>query len=224
MASKIAARRGAFILFEGVDRCGKTTQCTRLLKWLEQEDGGGLGAGRVEFMRFPDRTTSIGSTINAYLQNTEDLDDRAIHLLFAANRWEAAQKIREKLNAGITLVVDRYSYSGVAFSSAKAGLDVDWCKSPETGLPAPDVILFLDMSIEDAKKRGQFGEERYETEKFQRDVRQKFKEIMGSEDGNVPWHVVDAARTIEEVEADVQRLALETVSKIGEDEPIKQLW
>ena len=51
------------------------------------------------------------------------MDDHAIHLLFSANRWEVAKSIREKLNAGITLVVDRYAYSGVAFTSAKAGMD-----------------------------------------------------------------------------------------------------
>jgi thymidylate kinase len=36
-----------------------------------------------------DRTTMIGKMIDAYLQNTENLDDHAVHLLFSANRWEA---------------------------------------------------------------------------------------------------------------------------------------
>lgn len=38
----------------------------------------------------PDRTTAIGKMIDAYLQSKAELDDRAIHLLFAANRWECA--------------------------------------------------------------------------------------------------------------------------------------
>lgn len=114
-------KRGAFILFEGVDRCGKTTQCTRLLEFLK----GSIGADKVEFMRFPDRTTSIGTTINSYLTNAQEMDDRAIHLLFAANRWEAAANIRKKLAEGVTIVCDRYSYSGVAFTSAKPGMDLD---------------------------------------------------------------------------------------------------
>ena len=118
-AMSAASKRGAFILFEGVDRCGKTTQCKRLLASLTTK----LGEGRVEFMRFPDRSTSIGSTINAYLTNQAELDDRAIHLLFAANRWEAAQRIRRLIADGVTIVCDRYSYSGVAFTSAKPGMD-----------------------------------------------------------------------------------------------------
>ena len=120
-AARSSAKRGAFILFEGVDRCGKTTQCKRLVASLTEK----LGEGKVEFMRFPDRTTSIGSTINAYLTNKADLDDRAIHLLFAANRWEAAARIRRLIADGVTIVCDRYSYSGVAFTSAKPGMDLD---------------------------------------------------------------------------------------------------
>jgi dTMP kinase len=74
--------RGAFILFEGVDRCGKTTQAKRLVERLN-------ASGRpAVFMNFPDRSTTIGKQINAYLANTEELDDRAVHLLFSANRWE----------------------------------------------------------------------------------------------------------------------------------------
>jgi dTMP kinase len=37
-----------------------------------------------------DRTTEIGKMIDAYLKNTAEMDDRAIHLLFSANRWECA--------------------------------------------------------------------------------------------------------------------------------------
>jgi hypothetical protein len=74
--------RGAFILFEGVDRCGKTTQATRLVKSL-------CDAGQpAVLMRFPDRETAIGGQIDAYLKGSAEVDDRAIHLLFSANRWE----------------------------------------------------------------------------------------------------------------------------------------
>ena len=48
-------------------------------------------------MRFPDRTTVIGSVINSYLTLAKELDDHAVHLLFSANRWELEQEIRNKL-------------------------------------------------------------------------------------------------------------------------------
>ncbi|KAK4782345.1 hypothetical protein SAY86_016447 [Trapa natans] len=74
--------RGALIVLEGLDRSGKTSQSTRLLSYLE-----GLGHS-VELWRFPDRTTSVGKMISSYLSNESQLDDRTIHLLFSANRWE----------------------------------------------------------------------------------------------------------------------------------------
>jgi dTMP kinase len=75
-------KRGIFVVFEGVDRCGKSTQCRLLSKYLSDR-----GYSVVD-MRFPDRTTPIGTMINAYLTNNADMDDKAIHLLFSANRWE----------------------------------------------------------------------------------------------------------------------------------------
>lgn len=74
--------RGALVVLEGLDRCGKSTQSNKLHKYLE-----GLGH-LAELWRFPDRTTSVGQMISSYLSNQSQLDDRAIHLLFSANRWE----------------------------------------------------------------------------------------------------------------------------------------
>lgn len=145
------AKRGAFIVFEGVDRCGKTTQTSLLVKHLLQ-----LGLAAVA-MRFPDRTTMVGSLIDQYLQSRSDLDDRAIHLLFSANRWEAVPTIRKHLlDDKATIVCDRYAYSGVAFSSSKPSLtdDLEWCKSCDVGLPAPDAVIFLHLTQEEAELRG----------------------------------------------------------------------
>ena len=74
--------RGALVVLEGLDRCGKTTQSSRLVQYLE-----GLGHS-AELWRFPDRTTSVGQMISSYLSNKSQLDDHTIHLLFSANRWE----------------------------------------------------------------------------------------------------------------------------------------
>ena len=51
-------------------------------------------------------------------------------------RWSSSTNLGyAKLQSGVTLVVDRYSYSGVAFTAAKKmeGLDLEWCKAPERG-------------------------------------------------------------------------------------------
>ncbi|XP_070765161.1 thymidylate kinase isoform X4 [Enoplosus armatus] len=65
----MACKRGALIVLEGVDKAGKTTQCKKLVQALQQ-------SGRpVEMMRFPDRTTTIGRLISAYLEKKSDLED-----------------------------------------------------------------------------------------------------------------------------------------------------
>jgi dTMP kinase len=92
--------RGAFIVLEGLDRSGKSTQVAKLVDRLTQT------GHRARLQKFPgaspsvrvgrclttalDRTTAIGKMIDAYLQSHAELDDRAIHLLFSANRWECA--------------------------------------------------------------------------------------------------------------------------------------
>jgi len=168
-------KRGALILFEGIDRCGKTTQSALLADYISSK-------GPCEAIRFPDRTSYIGKLINDYLlstKETENVSDQTIHLLFSANRWEAAKDIEDKLKAGTTLVCDRYAYSGVSFSSAKEtpGMDLEWCRMCDRGLPRPDCIIYLDMPIEKAAERGNFGEERYEKIDFQKKVREKFRAL-----------------------------------------------
>eukprot|EP01071_Lankesteria_metandrocarpae_P008183 Lankesteria_metandrocarpae@DN4895_c0_g1_i2.p1 len=75
--------RGALIVFEGIDRSGKTTQ-TKLLTDALQQDGVSCRS-----VRFPDRSTPIGSLLNTYLTSVDThLPHEACNLLFAANRWE----------------------------------------------------------------------------------------------------------------------------------------
>ncbi|KAK6913008.1 Thymidylate kinase-like domain [Dillenia turbinata] len=172
--------RGALIILEGLDGSGKSSQSSRLVSYLE-----GLGFP-AELWRFPDRNTSVGQMISLNLSNKSQLDDHTIHLLFSANRWEKRSVLLfYKLKSGITLVVDWYSYSGVAFSSAK-GFDFEWCKAPEQGLLAPDLVKGdLDISPEKAAERGGYGGERYEQLDFQRKVSQQYKSL---EDAS--WKVI----------------------------------
>jgi len=63
--------------------------------------------------------------------NNKLLSNVAFNVNLRRYRWEKRALMEEKLKAGVTLVVDRYSYSGVAFTAAKKspGLDLDWCKA-----------------------------------------------------------------------------------------------
>lgn len=231
-----AAKRGAFILLEGVDRCGKTTQCSLLMKHLLS-----LSIAAVA-MRFPDRTTTVGQLINGYLSNAQNVDDRAIHLLFSSNRWEVSSTLAQTLADGKTVVCDRYAYSGVAFSSAKTkedrhqsltidgdigtDLSVDWCKAPDVGLPAPDVVIFLDLSQEESEKRGGYGGERYEKRDLQIRVRKRFAELqaMDEVEGRIPWNVIDASQSIDQVQKDINKVVEETLHRVNDGSPLCKMF
>ncbi len=151
--------------------------------------------------------------INSYLQGQAQQDDHSIHLLFSANRWEAAQRIKADIADGITVIVDRYSYSGAVYSAAKDNpdLSLDWAWQPEVGLPRPDLLLFLSISSEEAAKRGGYGEERYETDAMQSKVRRLFESLLSMNHGH-EIHVLDAGFSMEQVAQKVLSPVLDHLS------------
>ncbi|XP_047443391.1 thymidylate kinase [Mugil cephalus] len=211
----MAGKRGALIVLEGVDKAGKTTQCNKLVQKLHHS------GQPAEMMRFPDRTTTIGQLISAYLEKKSDLEDHTVHLLFSANRWELVPLMKKKLEQGITLVVDRYAFSGAAFTSAKPGFCLDWCKQPDVGLPKPDLVMFLQLCAKEAALRGQYGEERYETCAFQKAVHQRFEQLM--KDPSVNWKVIDASQSVEDVHDDITAHSLNAINS-AQKLPLEELW
>jgi dTMP kinase len=204
-------KRGAFIVFEGVDRCGKSTQSRLLVEFLKNK---GVD---VVHTAFPQRGTPIGQKINDYLKNTTHIDDEELHLIFSDNRWEFCDWILEHLRSGKTIVSDRYAFSGVAYSTAK-GLDFEKCKEPDKGLPAPDLVIFLDAPIEEVVKRADFGQERYEKEAFQHKVRESFLKLVSSD-----WLVLDATKSIPELSSKISEAVTKKVTE-SETLEIRRLW
>lgn len=183
-------KRGKFIVFEGCDHSGKTTQARLLHE-------SNFLAPSIQ-IAFPDRTTPIGIIISNYLQKKVDLPDEAVHLLFTANRWEWAKKINDQLSQGISVITDRYYYSGAAYDIVK-GLSKDWCLAPEQGLPVPDAVIFLDMDPKLLQLRGNdFGNERYEKVELQEKVRNAFLSLKQEN-----WFILDASKPLEKVTEDI---------------------
>ncbi|KAJ9206255.1 hypothetical protein DTO021D3_4898 [Paecilomyces variotii] len=211
-------RRGALIVVEGLDRAGKSSQCELLLHNLQT-----LGH-QAKYIRFPDRNTPIGKLIDGYLRGQSHLDDHSIHLLFSANRWEVAPTIQELIADGVTVIVDRYSYSGAVYSAAKRNpnLSIQWAWQPEVGLPRPDLCLFLSISPVEAAKRGGFGLERYETDTMQKRVRDLFQSLL-----ELPHNdeicVIDAGRPFNEVAQDILEPVLECMKNVDSIGPLRRL-
>lgn len=161
--------------------------------------------------------------IDGYLRGQSHLDDHAVHLLFSANRWEAADSIRRQIVAGSTVVIDRYSYSGAVYSAAKGNpnLSLDWAWQMEVGLPRPDICLFLNVSPEEAAKRGGFGSERYETDSMQARVRHLFDSLLALPH-NDEICVIDAGRSMDLVSRDILEPVLECIKNVDAIGPLRK--
>lgn len=202
--------RGALLVVEGLDRSGKTTQCSLLASALAAR------GHQVQCMRFPDRQSpTTGPVISAYLASLaptakpDDCDsERIMQLLFAANRREKQRSMAAALASGVTLVVDRYVHSAIAYGVA-LGIPAEWTACLDAGLLDPDAVLLLDQAVQGAEGRPGFGQERYETAQFQGRVRDAFASLV--QQGC--WHVLDAGRDVQAVHADVLEAALSTIAK-----------
>ena len=143
------------IVLEGLDGAGKSTQVRRLKEYLQRR------CGSLEYIHFPRYDAPVyGDLISRFLKgefgSIEAVHPQLVALLFAEDRHGAAPVMREALEAGKTVLLDRYVYSNIAYQCAKLQ-DLqerrklrDWIFNTEYGdfnLPEPDLNLFLDVPI-----------------------------------------------------------------------------
>uniref|UniRef100_A0A6C0JB69 dTMP kinase n=1 Tax=viral metagenome TaxID=1070528 RepID=A0A6C0JB69_9ZZZZ len=205
--------RGNLIIFEGCDRASKTTQSKLIVDHLNDLNYTS------KLMKFPDRSTNIGKIIDQYLKGEIDIDDYTIHLLFAANRREKITEICSHLNDGINVIIDRYAFSGVAFSEAK-GLPLEWCKNCDMGIPKPDVVVFLEVDPQEASLRGGFGDERYENINLQTKVKECYKHLIDN-----TWKTIDTNnKNFNEVYLEISSYILQNIVEKNNTSPIYKLW
>ena len=196
-------KRGLFIVFEGADRTGKTTQ----IELLKDKYNTNLNENNdeiVSFMRFPDRNTIIGNIINNYLslaKENNNISDECAHLLFSANRWEKQNEIIKTLEKGVHIICDRYYMSGCVYSISK-GLNEKWCCTPDIGIVEPDLTIILESSIDSITKRPNFGAERFENTEFQNKIIQNYQNFR-KKDCHI---IVDASKSIGEVNKNIERI------------------
>ncbi len=142
-----------FIVLEGLDGAGKSTQI-RLLRQLLAERG--VASEYIHFPRFdaPVYGALIARFLRGEFGGVDAVDPYLVALLYAGDRAEAAPQIRQWLAEGKAVVLDRYVYSNVGYQCAKlpAGAARDalrrWILDLEfdhNRLPRPDLSLFLDV-------------------------------------------------------------------------------
>ncbi len=195
-----------FITFEGPDGSGKTTQIRLLAEWLREQ------GCEVVLTREPGGT-EIGDQIRAVLHDPYNtaMSARAEILLYSASRAQhVAQLIRPSLAADKIVISDRYYDSTLAYQGYGRGLDLKMLRAITafaTGGLAPDLTLYLDVTPEEGLQRRRLGGDEWnrldaEALEFHQRVRAGYLELVKQETER--WAVIDAARSVEEVQIDVK--------------------
>lgn len=193
-------RRGRFIVLEGIDGSGTTTQAQRLVDRLRAE------GKRARYTREPS-DGPLGVLIRQILTGRvvapggRPVDGAAVALLFAADRVDhLASEIEPLLADGVHVVSDRYLVSSLAYQGTE--LDPDWVATINVRAWPPDLTVYLDVSPEVASERraGRGGvEERFDAMGLQQRIARSYERLLRDREGLGEVVTVDGSGPVEEV-------------------------
>ena len=149
------------IVIEGIDGSGKSTQIKLLKDYLTQR------GYRCEFLHFPQTDAPFfGELISRFLRGEfgtlDKVDPWLVAMLYAGDRKDASNLIRGWLENGNLVLLDRYTYSNIAYQCAKLGKKEDqealmkWILDLEFdhfAIPRPDLNIFLDVPFSFTEKK-----------------------------------------------------------------------
>ncbi|HEY7694554.1 MAG TPA: dTMP kinase [Nitrososphaeraceae archaeon] len=178
--------KGKIIVFEGIDKAGKTTQAKLLEKKL------GSKCVRIDF---PDYSTPVGKEIKHFLDGKRDYPDEVKMILLSANRWEKKIQIEKIVGKGTTIIMNRYYQSNLVYGISK-GLKLDWLLSLDEGMPKADLVIVIDINPKTLVRRSKNVVDTFEKDlaligrvkKNYRILARKFK-----------WRVIEGESSIDEV-------------------------
>ena len=215
---------GIFIVLEGLDGCGTTTQTGLLKDWFA---GEGAGYGKC-LATYEPTAGPAGSTARMALNQRLSLDSRTMALLFAADRADHVFKkddgrqepgLYHMLSHGVHVVCDRYLLSSLAYQSLD--LPMEWILQINAQTIQPDLTVFIDIDPRISLLR--LRKERPHPDLFegadtQLRVQKQYEEAIALLQGsghNISR--VDGDRPPEEVHRDIVALALPLLEKTGND-------
>lgn len=200
-------KKGKFIVFEGLDGSGKGTQIDLLVKELQNQ-------GRTVFQTAEPTVSSVGGIIRDTLGELQKRDAYELSALFLADRiahnTNMKNGIKQFIDNGIDVICDRYYYSSFAYQGIDA--DLEWvmrlnleCKQ----ILKPDICIFLD--VDTAKCDERIGKSRLKREIFENKetlekIRCRFFDVFEILKHKENIRIVDAARPVDEVSADIIKI------------------
>ena len=192
---------GYFLVFEGGDGVGKSTQVALLAEWLRSEEGG---ARSVLETREPGGTP-LGAELRSLLMHGDPVSPRAEALLYAADRAEnVALVIRPALERGDIVIQDRYLDSSIVYQGMARGLGagVEGISMWAVDGLLPDLTVVLDMAPDPSRLGPKLDRLERELAESADIVRGGFVEHSLLAPGR--YAVIDAARPPEVVHADIR--------------------
>ena len=200
---------GRFIVLDGPDGCGKSTQAQLLVEWMQKQD--------VPTVSFRDPgDTDIGEKIRQILLNPEHdaMDTRTELLLYMAARAQLwAEKISPALEANHCVVLDRWLSSTCAYQGCAGGFVMEKVIKIATDCLErvwPDLTIILDVDLQTASQRLNRQLDRMEQkgDSYHQRVREGFLQLAKQQEN---FLVVDAASDIETVHNNILQLISETI-------------
>ena len=202
----------AFITFEGIDGCGKSTQMRMLASELR------LRGLEVVTTREPGGTP-LGTGLRKLLLDTEEqVDPLAELLLYAADRAQHVRTlVRPAIESGHVVLSDRYADATVAYQGAGRGFPdalISEVVALATGGLMPDLTLIFDLTVDESQRRAQrrvrkgVRRDRLDAEDaaFHTRVRDAYLKIAAAEPERV--RIIDAAGSVQETQAQVMRIVM----------------
>ena len=171
--------RGRFIVFEGIDGAGKTTQVGLLAERLR-------GMGKQVVITAEPTSLPSGKALREVLGGRVKKSDCEIAAMFTLDRIahnvDAESGIEKLVSEGAYVICDRYYYSSLAYQGSL--VDYGWVKALNTECPEirhPDLCIFLDLTPTESMKRisaGRESTEIYENEETLTRVREAFMRVI----------------------------------------------
>ncbi|MBR0271072.1 MAG: dTMP kinase [Methanobrevibacter sp.] len=184
-----------YIVFEGIDGAGKSTQIQMLKEWLE---ANGL---EVETLVEP-TDSEVGKLIRKILQRPDATTDRVqktLGLLFAADRMLIMDKLEDEKKV---IISDRSFISSLAYQEP-----AEWIAILNKYAKKPDLLILLDLDVKTSVARTS-GEDTFENEEFLTGVRENYLKLAE----NFEHEIINANNGINKVSSDIKKAV---ASKVG---------
>lgn len=185
-----------FLVLEGIDGCGKSTQTQLLIDHLSS-------IGRHAVKTHEPTEGFVGKMIKNILQGEEQADTLTLQMLFIADRADHLNKfVIPNINEGNIVLSDRYFYSTIAFGNA-TGLDEEWLIDIFGKFLMPNAVFYIDVdpkiAIERLAKRGD-RKERHDNIETLTKTREGYIKLK---DRYKNYFIIDGNRSIKEVNKDI---------------------